>query len=80
MALFVLLHTAGGAASISAAASRGNVLILDHYNYNHRQGDHNLLKAFFLTSSAFGPTQERQRTSRLARARCGPTWQRTSSI
>ena len=47
MALFVLLHTAGGAAFISAAASRGNVLILDHYNYNHRQGDHNLLKAFF---------------------------------
>ena len=33
--------------TITCTASASNVLILDHYNYNHKCGDHELLKAFF---------------------------------
>lgn len=41
--------------------SASNVLILDHYNYNHRKGEHNLLTAFFfdlLGLTADGRKQE----------------------
>ena len=37
-----------------------NVLILDHYNYNHQQGQHDLLKAFFFDLLALEPDPRKE--------------------
>jgi len=41
-------------------ATASNVLILDHFNYNHRKGDHTLLKAFFFDLLGLTPDPRKQ--------------------
>ena len=50
--LLLLLHAyaltaACALAPPAVATSSSNLLIMDHYNYNHRKGGHEVLKAFF---------------------------------
>ena len=48
-----------------------NLLILDHYNYNHRKGDHALLRAFFF--DLLGLTPDPRKAENLANGK-GTAW------
>ena len=74
--LLSMLHATSMAALLQssgrpATALTSNVLIMDHYNYNHRRGDHGLLTAFFF--DLLGLTPDPRKSDNLE-AGTGTVW------
>lgn len=68
--MMLSLAAAAGCA-LSPIAMKSNILILDHYNYNHRKGDHGVLKEFFF--DLLGMTPDPRKAENIAAGK-GTVW------
>ena len=67
----MLSLAAAAGCALSPVAMKSNILILDHYNYNHRKGDHGVLKEFFF--DLLGMTPDPHKAENIAAGK-GTVW------